>query len=96
MEDSKKDVKKMAQSDERITLSINGADGNKFKFTVKKHAKLRELLVNYSKRARMDITSLRFRFGGEGVHEHATPADMKMEEGDEIEIFQWTDGGAPY
>jgi small ubiquitin-related modifier len=79
---------------EHINLKVKAQDGSTVYFKVKKTTQLRKLMDAYCKRQGKDMAQVRFLFDGERILEDHTPADLQMEDEDEIDVMVAQTGGA--
>lgn len=91
-ENSSSDVKPAAD-DDNINLSVTGQDGTIIRFRVKRQNKLEKMMVAYCQRQGLDINHIRFQLDGQRILKKQTPADLEMNDGDEIDVFSEQDGG---
>ncbi|KAJ0788998.1 putative Ubiquitin-like domain-containing protein [Helianthus annuus] len=63
-------------------------------FRVKRDEPMQQLMIRWSVRADMqDYRTCRFLFDGKRVDEKKTPKELKMEDGDSIDVFTELIGG---
>lgn len=75
-------------ADDHINLKVVGADNSEVNFKVKKTTQLKKLMQAYSDRQGVSLNSLRFFYDGNTIADDTTPAELEMEEGDAIEVYQ--------
>ena len=63
-------------------------EGDDTFFKVKTTTKLQKLFDTYALRKGIDVGSLRFLLDGERLRGDQTPADVDMEDGDQIDVFE--------
>ena len=76
-----------------IMLKVIGPDTNEIHFRVKQNTRMGKLKRTYSKRAGVQVTSLRFLFDGRRILDDETPDALDMQENDVIEVYQEQFGG---
>ncbi|ERE81571.1 small ubiquitin-related modifier 2 [Cricetulus griseus] len=62
-------------------------------FKIKRHTPLSKLMKAYCERQGLSMRQIRFRFNGQPINETDTPAQLKMEDEDTIDVFQQKTGG---
>ncbi|EEB08678.1 hypothetical protein SJAG_03843 [Schizosaccharomyces japonicus yFS275] len=88
---SQQDVKPSA---EHINLKVVGQDNNEVFFKIKKTTEFGKLMKIYCARQGKSMSSLRFLVDGERIRPDQTPAELEMEDGDQIEAVLEQLGGA--
>lgn len=78
---------------EQLTLKVKSQDGNEIFFKIKKNTQLKKLMDAYCSRNGVIPSTVRFLFDGDRVQESATPSDLGMEDGDEIDAMVEQTGG---
>ncbi|MCO5546831.1 hypothetical protein L7F22_000268 [Adiantum nelumboides] len=68
-------------------------DGNEVFFRIKRSTQLRKLMNAYCERQSVDPNSIAFLFDGRRLRAEQTPAELEMEEGDEIDAMLHQTGG---
>lgn len=76
-----------ANKGESINLKVKSVDGEEVVFKVKKTTPFKKLMDAYCKRTGKDSESVRFMFDGSRLETNQTPADLDMEDGDEIDAM---------
>ena len=75
--------------DESLNLRLHKVpEGDEVWFKVKTTTKLQKLFDTYALRKGIDVGSLRFLLDGERLRGDQTPADVDMEDGDQIDVFE--------
>lgn len=69
-------------------------DGGEVFFRIKSTATLRKLMNAYCDRQSVDPSSIAFLFDGRRLRADQTPAELDMEDGDEIDAMLHQTGGA--
>jgi len=77
-----------------INLKVKGQDGGEVFFRIKSSATLRKLMNAYCDRQSVDPSSIAFLFDGRRLRAEQTPAELDMEDGDEIDAMLHQTGGA--
>ncbi|CAM6114627.1 unnamed protein product [Calypogeia fissa] len=76
-----------------INLKVKGQDGGEVFFRIKSSATLRKLMNAYCERQSVDASSIAFLFDGRRLRAEQTPAELDMEDGDEIDAMLHQTGG---
>ncbi|CAN1161133.1 Small ubiquitin-related modifier 1 [Linum perenne] len=76
-----------------INLKVKDQDGNEVYFKIKRSTQLKKLMEAYGCRQSLDIRTIAFLFDGRRVHAEQTPAQLEMEDGDEIDAMMHQTGG---
>ena len=80
--------------DENINLSVECPSGAPLQFRIKKTTPLRKLMDAYCKKLGLSRLAVRFNFDGGRLHEDDAPKNVGLEDGDEIQVESWQEGGA--
>ena len=83
-----------APSSEHLNLKVKSQDGNEVYFKVKKTTQFSKVMSAYCKKVGTDLESVRFLFEGQRLRPDQTPADLDMEDEDEIDAMVQQTGGA--
>ncbi|XP_024377115.1 small ubiquitin-related modifier 1 [Physcomitrium patens] len=78
---------------QHINLKVKGQDGGEVFFRIKSTATLRKLMNAYCDRQSVDPSSIAFLFDGRRLRADQTPAELEMEDGDEIDAMLHQTGG---
>mmetsp|Transcript_8403 Transcript_8403/g.34112 ORF Transcript_8403/g.34112 Transcript_8403/m.34112 type:complete len:92 (-) Transcript_8403:118-393(-) len=78
---------------DHISLKVKGQDGQEVFFKIKKTAKLGKMMKAYAERQAIGQDSIRFVFDGMRLNENQSPAELDMEDNDEIDAFLEQVGG---
>jgi len=78
---------------QHINLKVKGQDGGEVFFRIKSTATLRKLMNAYCDRQSVDPHSIAFLFDGRRLRAEQTPAELDMEDGDEIDAMLHQTGG---
>uniref|UniRef100_A0A7S2TZU2 Ubiquitin-like domain-containing protein n=1 Tax=Lotharella oceanica TaxID=641309 RepID=A0A7S2TZU2_9EUKA len=78
---------------EHLNLKVKSQDGNEVFFKVKKTTSFKRLMEAYCAKVGADKNSVRFLFDGERIDADSTPADLGMENEDEIDAMVQQTGG---
>ncbi|KAF5181187.1 Small ubiquitin-related modifier [Thalictrum thalictroides] len=70
-----------------INLKVKGQDGQVVNFRVKKTIHLGKLMSVYCQRQSLDIKAIVFLYDGRYIKLKNTPAQLEMEDGDEIDAM---------
>eukprot|EP00250_Pteridium_aquilinum_P028159 c36677_g1_i1 orf=180-551(+) len=79
--------------DQHLSLKVKGQDGNEVFFRIKRSTQLRKLMNAYCERQSVEMNSIAFLFDGRRLRAEQTPAELEMEEGDEIDAMLHQTGG---
>jgi len=79
---------------EHLNLKVKAQDGNEVYFKVKKTTQFSKVMSAYCKKVGADLESVRFLFDGQRLRPDQTPADLNMEDEDEIDAMVQQTGGA--
>ena len=81
--------------DENISLTVaDQSGGAPVQFRIKKTTPLRKLMDAYCKKLGLSRLAVRFSFDGGRLHEDDAPKNVGLEDGDEIQVESWQEGGA--
>ena len=83
-----------AKGGEHLSLKVKSQDGNEVFFKVKKTTTFSKVMTAYCKKVGADMDSVRFLFDGQRLRAEQTPADLDMEDEDEIDAMVQQTGGA--
>lgn len=72
---------------EHINIKVVGHDSNEVFFKIKRHTPLKKLMEAYCERQGKSMNMLRFLVDGERARPEQTPAELDMEDGDQIEVM---------
>ncbi|XP_063067418.1 small ubiquitin-related modifier 2-A-like [Engraulis encrasicolus] len=75
------------QNSEHINLKVVGPDGP-VQFKLNLWTPLSKLMKAYCDRQGLTMRHIRFRYGGEAFNDTDTPAQLQMEDEDEIDVFR--------
>mmetsp|Transcript_45080 Transcript_45080/g.110648 ORF Transcript_45080/g.110648 Transcript_45080/m.110648 type:complete len:106 (-) Transcript_45080:707-1024(-) len=79
--------------DEMLQLRVTHQnDGTVVTFRVKKNVPFEKIYVQFASRVREDMSVLRLLVDGQRIAKNQTPADLDLENGDEIESFIESEG----
>ncbi|EAS00561.3 small ubiquitin-related modifier (macronuclear) [Tetrahymena thermophila SB210] len=79
---------------EYLNLKVKSQEGEEIFFKIKKTTQFKKLMDAYCQRAQVNAHNVRFLFDGDRILESHTPADLKMESGDEIDVVVEQVGGS--
>ncbi|XP_003405064.1 small ubiquitin-related modifier 2-like isoform X1 [Loxodonta africana] len=91
MADNKPKEGAKTENNNRINLKVVGQDGSVVQF--KRHTTLSKLMKAYCERQGLSIRQIRFQFEGQSINERDTIAQLEIEVGDTIDVFQQLAGG---
>ncbi|CAH8264520.1 unnamed protein product [Arabidopsis lyrata] len=81
---------------QKITLKVKNQQGAEDLYKIGAHAHLKKLMSAYCMKRNLDYGSVRFVYNGREIKARQTPAQLKMEEEDEICSVMELGGGGPY
>jgi len=76
-----------------LNIRIRDQTGEETFFKVKKTTKLEKVFTAYSSRKGVAANSLRFLFDGQRVQPNQTPAELDMDDGDQLDCMLEQQGG---
>jgi len=96
-EGSQSDAKvKDDKSSDHLNLKVKSQDGNEIYFKVKKTTQFRKVMTAYCRKVGADQDSVRFLFDGTRIRPDQTPAELEMEDEDEIDAMVSQTGGCAF
>ena len=75
-------------SEDYIKIKVVGQDSNEINFKVKQTTQMVKLKISYSQEVGVSMNTLCFIFKGQILENEDTPATLKMEQDDSIEVYQ--------
>jgi len=87
------ETKPAAGSAEHLNLKVKNASGGEVYFKVKRTTQFRKLMEAYCSRVGAQPQHVRFLFDGDRIRPDQTPADLDMEDEDEIDAMVEQHGG---
>ena len=82
------------ENDEIIHLKVKSNDHEEIFFKIKKVTPLKKLMEKYCERMGLsNLNNVRFLFDGERIVPSNTPAQLNMQNGDEIDVYVEQHGG---
>jgi len=81
------------KSAEHLNIKVKSQDGNEIYFKVKKTTQFRKVIQAYCKKVGSEPDSVRFLFDGQRIRPDQTPAELNMEDEDEIDAMVSQTGG---
>ncbi|XP_042539491.1 small ubiquitin-related modifier 2-like isoform X1 [Dipodomys spectabilis] len=81
------------ENKDHINLKVAGQDGSVVQFKIKRHTPLSKPMKVYCEPQGLSMRQIRFRFDGQPINEVDIPAQVEMEDGDTIDVFQQQTGG---
>lgn len=93
MEDKQPEEQKRTENSEHLTLKVKSTDGNEIFFKIKRTTVLKKLMDAYCARQGVNASTVRFLFDGDRIQDSATPADLRMDDGDTIDAMVEQTGG---
>ena len=88
-------VARLKMSEETsIQLKVKNAEGKEVIFKLKSNTQLRKLMDAYCQREGLPAEGVRFLYDGDRLSRDQTPAELSMQDGDEIDaLVEQTGGG---
>ncbi|KAL3620014.1 hypothetical protein CASFOL_034926 [Castilleja foliolosa] len=90
---SKRKRARETHSDPKVALNIKSQDGNNAFYLCYFNKRIQYLLSKYSKEKNMDYDTMRFFFNGARINTSKTPAELGLNDGDEIDAMVFQEGG---
>jgi small ubiquitin-related modifier len=84
---------KKTEAADHLTLKVKSQDGNEVAFKVRRTAKFKKMMTIYCAKVGADIDAVRFLFDGARLRQEQTPAELEMEDEDEIDALVAQTGG---
>ena len=85
------------ENEEIIHLKVKSNDHEEIFFKIKKVTPLKKLMEKYCERMGLsNLNNVRFLFDGERIVPSNTPAQLNMQNGDEIDVYVEQHGGSFY
>jgi hypothetical protein len=78
---------------DQMTVILRNQSNQTMQFKVRKSTEFKKIFSAYAARVEVPAGELRFLLDGEAISENQTPDMMSLEEGDQIEVFQFQLGG---
>jgi len=78
---------------DHLNLKVKSQDGNEIYFKVKKTTQFRKVMIAYCRKVGADVDAVRFLFDGTRIRPDQTPAELEMEDEDEIDAMVSQTGG---
>jgi len=78
---------------EQITIRVKDQNGEETMFKIKKSTKMKKVFAAYAARKGVEANAMRFMLDGENIDPETTPADMDLEDDDQIDCFLQQVGG---
>lgn len=76
-----------------IQLKVKNAEGKEVVFKLKSNTPLRKLMDAYCQREGLPAEGTRFLYDGDRINREQTPAELSMQDGDEIDALVEQTGG---
>merc|ERR1719253_191462 len=78
---------------EPITIRVKDQNGEETMFKIKKTTKMKKVFATYAARKGVEATAMRFMLDGENINPDTTPADLDLDDDDQIDCFLAQVGG---
>lgn len=92
-EDKDEKPKPNAEGGETITIRVRDQTGEETFFKVKKSTRFEKVFATYAQRKGVAVASLRFLIDGERINPTQSPAELDMEDQDQIDCMLEQQGG---
>ncbi|KAL5781410.1 hypothetical protein ACOSP7_006439 [Xanthoceras sorbifolium] len=76
-----------------VNISVKSQDGNQMFFMIKRHVPIKKLLSNYCEKKFLEYNTVHFLIDGNRFSHAKTPAQLGLENGDQIDALMQVDGG---
>lgn len=90
------EVEERDNTENHVRLVIRDQDGVAIEYRVKKSVAFRRILESYAAETQKNKSDLRLTFKGKILGHTVTPFDLRLEDGDEIEVVASMTGGASF
>ncbi|KAL3771302.1 LOW QUALITY PROTEIN: hypothetical protein ACHAW5_004511 [Stephanodiscus triporus] len=78
---------------EPITIRVKDQNGEETMFKIKRTTRMKKVFATYAARKGVEANAMRFMLDGENIDPESTPADMDLEDDDQIDCFLAQVGG---
>ncbi|CAH8374703.1 unnamed protein product [Eruca vesicaria subsp. sativa] len=86
-----------SSSQKKIVIKVKSQqDGGEDLYKFGENVPLKKLMNAYCVKKKLDLSTVRFIFKKRGLKPQNTPAQLKMEDNDIIDVVTEQDGGGPY
>lgn len=79
---------------EPITIRVKDQNGEETMFKIKKTTRMKKVFATYAARKGVEATAMRFMLDGENINPESTPADLDLDDDDQIDCFLAQVGGS--
>jgi hypothetical protein len=86
-------VEEKDDSEKHVRLVIRDQDGVAIEYKVKKSVTFGRILDSYAKETHKNKSDLRLTFKGKILGQGVSPFDLRLEDGDEVEVVASQTGG---
>eukprot|EP00621_Florenciella_sp_RCC1693_P005895 CAMPEP_0182533284 /NCGR_PEP_ID=MMETSP1323-20130603/13476_1 /TAXON_ID=236787 /ORGANISM="Florenciella parvula, Strain RCC1693" /LENGTH=94 /DNA_ID=CAMNT_0024743149 /DNA_START=65 /DNA_END=349 /DNA_ORIENTATION=+ len=93
MADEEKPKPSADEKGETITIRVRDQTGEETFFKVKKSTRFEKVFSTYAQRKGVNVASLRFLIDGERINPSQSPAELDMEDQDQIDCMLEQQGG---
>ncbi|KAL0266090.1 UNVERIFIED_CONTAM: hypothetical protein PYX00_011806 [Menopon gallinae] len=87
------EIEEKDDSEKHIRLIVRDQDGIAIEYKVKKGVKFGRVLDNYAEETKKNKSDLRLTYKGKILSQSTTPFDLRLQDGDEIEVVASQTGG---
>ncbi|XP_010413950.1 PREDICTED: small ubiquitin-related modifier 5-like [Camelina sativa] len=81
---------------QKLTLKVKNQQGAEDIYKIGAHAHLKKLMTAYCRKRNLEYNTVRFLYNNKPIKPRQTPAQLRMEEEDEILLVMELGGGGPY
>ncbi|OCH90386.1 ubiquitin-like protein [Obba rivulosa] len=85
---------KLEDANAPINIKVLTQTGEEVFFKIKRNTKLSKLQGAYASKVGKDVSSIRFLYDGNRIHDDDTPASLDMEDNDTIDVMVEQVGGS--
>jgi len=79
-----------------ITIRVKDQNGEETMFKIKRTTRMKKVFATYAARKGVEATAMRFMLDGENINPESTPADLDLDDDDQIDCFLAQVGGGDY
>jgi len=78
---------------EPLTIRVKDQNGEETMFKIKKTTRMKKVFATYAARKGVEANAMRFMLDGENISPESTPADLDLDDDDQIDCFLAQVGG---
>eukprot|EP00571_Detonula_confervacea_P004531 CAMPEP_0172327480 /NCGR_PEP_ID=MMETSP1058-20130122/59706_1 /TAXON_ID=83371 /ORGANISM="Detonula confervacea, Strain CCMP 353" /LENGTH=194 /DNA_ID=CAMNT_0013044549 /DNA_START=67 /DNA_END=651 /DNA_ORIENTATION=+ len=79
---------------EPLTIRVKDQNGEETMFKIKKTTRMKKVFATYAARKGVEANAMRFMLDGENINPESTPADLDLDDDDQIDCFLAQVGGS--